>query len=78
MYEIKMEELYEDFSKDKEMFDFSNFSAYSKLHDDWSNLVVGKVKDKIGGVAIKEFVELKPKMYFFLVDGSSGYKKQMV
>ena len=34
MYEIKMEEVYEDFSKDKEMFDFSNFSAYSKLHDD--------------------------------------------
>ena len=26
MYEIKTENSYEDFSKDKEMFDFSNYS----------------------------------------------------
>ena len=37
-----------------------------------------KVKDKIGSVMIKEFVKLKPKIYSFLVDGSSEYKKQMV
>ena len=78
MYEIKVECVYEDFSKDKKVFDFSNFSPYSKFHDDSNNLVVGKVKDKIGSVAIKEFVELKPKIYSFLVDDSSEYKKQMV
>ena len=27
MYEIKTRDVYEDFSKDKEMFDFSNYSA---------------------------------------------------
>ena len=27
---------------------------------------------------IKEFIELKPKMYFWLVDGSSDHKKQRV
>ena len=78
MCEIKMEGVYEDFSEDKELFDFSSFRACSKFHDDSNNLAVGKVKEKIGGVAIKEFFELKPKIYSFLVDGSSEYKKQMV
>ena len=27
MYEIKIEDVYEDFSKDKEIFNFSNYSA---------------------------------------------------
>ena len=27
MYEIKSEDIYEDFSKDKDIFDFSNYSA---------------------------------------------------
>ena len=36
MYEIKTEDVYEDFSKDKEMFDFSNYSAYSFLVDNSS------------------------------------------
>ena len=30
MYEIKTEDVYEDFSKDKKMFDFSNYSITSK------------------------------------------------
>ena len=29
-YEIKIEDVYEDFSSDKEMFDFSNYSTKSK------------------------------------------------
>ena len=53
MYEIKTEDIYEDFSKVKEMFEFSNYSAESKYYDDSNKLVVGKMKDKTGGVAIK-------------------------
>ena len=34
MYEIKTEDVYEDFRKDKEMFDFSNYSAELKYYDD--------------------------------------------
>ena len=74
MYEIKTEDVYEDFSKDKEMFDFSKYSAESKF-DDSNKLVVSKMKDEAGGVAIKEFVGLKSKMYSFLVDDSSEHKK---
>ena len=35
------------------------------------------MKDETAGVAIKEFVGLKPKMYSFLVDDSSEHKKAM-
>ena len=59
MHEIKIEDVYEDFSKDKEMFDFSNYSASSKQFYDSQKLVVGKMKDEAGGVAIEELVGLK-------------------
>ena len=38
-------------------------------------LVIGKMKDETAGVAIKEFVGLKPKTYSFLVDDSNEHKK---
>ena len=33
------------------------------------------MKDEIAGVAIKEFAELKPRLYFFFVDDSKEHKK---
>ena len=33
-YEVKTEDVYEDFSKDIEMFGFSNYSPKSKYYDD--------------------------------------------
>ena len=71
---IKTEDVYEDFSSDKEMFDFSNYSTKSKYYGESNKLVIGKTKDKTGGVAIEEFVGLKPKMYSFLVN-NNDYKK---
>ena len=52
MYEIKSEDVYEDFSQDKEMFNFSNYSTMSKYYDDSYKLVIAKMKDKTGSVAI--------------------------
>ena len=52
MYKIKSEDVYEDFSKDKEMFNFSIYSTKSKYYDDSNKWVVGKMKDKTGGVGI--------------------------
>ena len=40
MYEIKTEDVYEDFSKYGKMFDFSNFTSKSKYYDHSSKLVV--------------------------------------
>ena len=34
MYKNKTEDVYEDFNKDKEIFDFSNYSTKSKYYDD--------------------------------------------
>ena len=34
MYEIETEDVYEDFNKDKEMFDFSKYSPRSKYYDE--------------------------------------------
>ena len=75
MYKIKTEDVYEDFSNDKEMFDFSNYSTKSKCYDNSKKLVVGKMKDETAGVAIEEFVGLKPKMYSYFVNDNSERKK---
>ena len=79
MYETKTEDVYEDFSNNKEMFDFSNYSTYdstnSEYYDNSNKLAVGKMKDETAGVAIEEFVGLKPKMYSYLVEADSERKK---
>ena len=56
------------------MFDFSNYSTNSKNYIS-NKLVVGKMKDETAGVAIEEFVGLKPKVYSYLVDDNSEQKK---
>ena len=60
----------------KKMFDFSSYSTKSKYFDNSNKLVIGKLKDETGGVAIKEFVGLKLKMCSFLVDDNSEDKKE--
>ena len=57
------------------MFNFSNHSTMSKYYDNLNKLVVFKMKDEIAGIAIEEFVGLKPKMYLYLVNDNSKHKK---
>ena len=68
MYETETEDVWEDFSSDKDIFDFSNYSSKSKYYDNSNKLAIGNMKNETGSVAIEEFVGLKPKMYSFLVD----------
>ena len=56
MYEIKTEDVYEDLRND-----FSNYSTKSRYYDNSNKLVYGTMKDKTKGIAIEEFVGLKPK-----------------
>ena len=62
MYDIKTEDVNKDFSSNEDLFDSNK-------------LVIGKMKDETGGVAIEEFGRLKPKMYLFLVGDNSEHKK---
>ena len=78
MYEIKTEDIYEDFSSNKELFDFSNYLTKSNFHDNSNKLVNRKLKDETGGVAIEEFIGLKPKIYSLLVDNSEHKKAKGV
>ena len=56
MYEIKMENVCEDFSKDEKKFDFGYDSNESKYYNDSNKLVAGKLKNETGGVAIKNLL----------------------
>ena len=58
-YEIKSENVYEEFSKHKHLFDFSNYPEDSKLFDETYKKVIGKMKNEPEGKIIGEFVGLK-------------------
>ena len=49
--------VYEDFSNDKEIFEFTNCSVESKYYDDTSKLVVGKMQDETGGALLKNLLD---------------------
>ena len=67
-YEIKSEDVYEEFFKHKNLFVFSNFSKESKFYDNQNEMVVGKMKDEYKGIPITKFVGLKWKMHGMLSD----------
>ena len=62
-YEIESENVYEEFFKWEDLFDFSNYSKDSKIFDETNKKVIGKMKDEFGGVIVIEFVGLKSKMH---------------
>ena len=62
-YQTKLENVYEEFYKWKDLFDFSNYLKDSKFFDDANKKVIGKMKDEYGRVIIDQFIGLKSKMY---------------
>ena len=61
--EIKSENVYEEFFKWKDLFDFHNYSKDLKFFNEANKKVTGKMKDEFRGVIVNEFVGLKSKMY---------------
>ena len=62
-YEIKSEDVFEEFFKHRDLFNFSNYPKNSKFFDQANKKVIGKMKDESEGKIIGEFVGLKSKMY---------------
>ena len=73
-YEIKTEEdVYKDFYKDKDLFDFSNYPKDSKFYDPSNIKEIGKMKDESEGKTNDEFVGLNSKIYSIKdVDGKEN------
>ena len=57
MYEIKTEDVYEDFSSKIETLDFSNYSTKSKFYDDSNKLVIEKMKIKPEVLGLKNLLD---------------------
>lgn len=57
--------MFKDFRKDKKMFNFSNYSLKSKFYIDLNKLVVKKLKDETGAVAIEERIDLMQEAFIF-------------
>ena len=72
-YEMKSEDVYEEFFKQKHLFDSSNYPKDSKFFDPTSKKVIGNMKDESEGKITDEFVWLNPKMYSMKnVDGKES------
>ena len=56
-YEIKLENVYEDFFKWKDLFDFSNYSKDSKFFNETNKNVIDKMKDEFGGIIVDELLD---------------------
>ena len=73
-YEIKAEDVYNDFWKDKSKFDNSDYPESSEYFDKTNKKVIGKFKDEAAGIPICEFVGLRSKMYSYIKDNQKGGK----
>ena len=64
VYEIKTEkDVYEDFDKGKDLFDFCKYPKDSMFYHITNKNEIGKMKDESEGKINNEFVGLKSKMY---------------
>ena len=62
-YEMKSENVYEEFFKWKDLYDFSNYSKDQKFFNEINKNVIGRMKDEFGRVNVVEFAGLKSKTY---------------
>ena len=63
VYEIKTEDVYEDFYQDKNLCDFTDYPLDLKFFDPVNKKVIGKLKDGFKVRIISEIVGLRSKMY---------------
>ena len=83
-YEIEVDDVYQDFWKDKHLFDNSDYPKDIPFFDCSNKKVIGKFKDEAAGMPIVEFVGLRSKMYSYIKDNeqssrtAKGIKKNVI
>ena len=75
IHQIKTEDVYEGLRK---CLISVIVQLSQKYYVNSNTLVIGKMKDETGDVAIEEFVGLNPKLHSFLVDNSEHKKVKSV
>ena len=73
-YEIEAEDVYQDFWKDKDKFDNSDYPENSPYYDNTNEKVIGKFKDEAYSIPVIEFDGLKSKMYSYIKNDEKGGK----
>ena len=62
-YDVTTDDIYEDMMLSKDLFDFSGYPKDHRLYDTSNKKIIGKMKDELDSVPMKEFVGLRAKMY---------------
>ena len=73
-YEIETNDIYNDFFKDNNKFDNSDYPENSPYFNKTNKKVIGKFKDETSGIPIIEFIGLRSKMYSYIKDNSKCEK----
>ena len=73
---LKDDDVYKDFYKNNNLFDFSDYSEDLKFFDHVNKKVVRKMIDEFKGKIISEFVGLKSKMHSLVFVNNEEIKKQ--
>ena len=81
--QVETSDIYKDMEKNIEDYDTSNYKEDHFLFSKKNKKVLGKFKDECGGVPIKEYVGLRPKMYSVItqteeIRKAKGIKKNVV
>ena len=61
--------MYQDFWKDRNMFDNSDYPENSPFFDKTNKKVIGKFKDEAAGKQITHFIGLRAKLYCYKIEG---------
>ena len=72
-YDIRTDDVYGDFYRDKGLFDNSDYEKSSKFFFDENKKVIGKFKDEAAGNPITSFAGLKSKMYSYKIEIADGH-----
>ena len=80
---IETDDVYKDIENNAEQYDTSNYDKNHYLFNETNKKVLGKFKNECGGIPIKEYVGLRPKMYSIItaaveIRKAKGVKKIVV